>query len=97
MKVQDLVREIKHQRDDYLQADGLTVAEFRQCPSYAAGYGVGLARRRAGQNPTLNILAEHRVTPVEFMDRVNVLGRTGRTFADAVNGVADEIEREVQA
>ena len=40
---------------------------------------------------------EHNVTPVEFIDRVNALGRTGRTFADAVNAVADEIGREVQA
>jgi hypothetical protein len=90
MKVQDLVREIKHQRDDYLQARGLTVTEYMQSPGYAAGYGVGLAGRLAGKKPTLNILAEHNVTPAEFMARVNT---HGGTFAEAVNAVLDEIER----
>ena len=90
MKVQDLVREIRRQRDDYLQAKGLTVAEFMQSPSYAAGYGLGLARRLAGKKPTINILAEHNVTPAEFMVRVHA---HGGMFAEAVNAVLDEIER----
>jgi hypothetical protein len=89
-KVDNLVREIKHQRDDYLQANKLTVTEFMQSSGYAAGYGVGLARRLAGKKPTLNILTEHNVTPAEFMVRVNA---HGGTFAEAVNAVLDEIER----
>jgi hypothetical protein len=64
---------------------------------YIEGYKVGLARRLSGKTPVLQILAEHHVMPVEFIDRVNALGRTGRTFADTVNAVADEIEREVRA
>jgi hypothetical protein len=60
-------------------------------------YIEGLARGLSGKTPVLQILAEHNVTPVEFIDRVNALGRTGRMFADVVNAVAYEIEREVQA
>ena len=86
MSAAELLREIQRRLDDH--------PGVRQSPGYAAGYGVGLARRLAGKKPTLNILADHNVPLAEFMARVDA---HGGEFGEAVNAVLDEIERGGQA
>jgi len=90
MTVWDLVRDLKQREQEYLRTKGITRTELMQSAGYADGYGVGVARRRAGKKPVLNVLAEHGVSLDEFHARVN---KHGGDFASAIDAVATEIER----